>query len=207
MPLVRKTGDAAPPATPDARLMLQALASPASEDRWMAARAATNIEGADLALSQAIRTEADPRVRAAMFTGLARIGTPVAIDTLLSMLRSDSAALRTGALDALRMLGGLGDVTARLLRDADLDVRILSCELTRSLPPAEANRQLCDLLAREQNVNVCAAATDVLAEVGGPEALAPLAECVRRFPDAPFLLFAIGAVRDRINAKSASMRD
>ena len=173
----------------------------------MAARTAINVEGADLALSQALRTETDPRVREAMFTGLARIGTPVAVETLLSMLRSDAAALRTGALDALRVLNGLGDVAARLLRDADPDVRILSCELARSLPAAEANRQLCELLARERSVNVCAAATDVLAEVGGPEALTALADCARRFPDAPFLLFAIDTVRDRINVKSASTRD
>jgi HEAT repeat protein len=207
MPFIRKTGDVSPPAAQDARLILQALASPVSEDRWMAARAATELEDADLALSQALRTETDPRVREAMFTGLARIGTPVAVESLLSMLRSDSASLRTGALDALRMLRSLGAVASQLLRDADPDVRILSCELARSLPAAEASVLLCELLAGEQNVNVCAAAIDVLAEVGGPEALAPLADCARRFRGAAFLRFAISAVRDRINVKSASTRD
>jgi HEAT repeat protein len=207
MPLVRKTGDASPPAKQDARLVLQALTSPASEDRWTAARAAADLEGADEALSQALRTETDPRVREAMLTALARIGTPVAVESLLSMLRSDSAAQRTGALDALRMLGSLDAIASKLFHDADPDVRILSCELTRSLPAAEANRLLCEMLAREQNVNVCAAAIDVLAEVGGPEALATLAGCAGRFRDAAFLLFAIGAVTDRITVKSASTRD
>ena len=207
MPFIRKTGDVSPPAAQDARLILQALASPVSEDRWMAARAATELEDADLALSQALRTETDPRVREAMFTGLARIGTPVAVESLLSMLRSDSAPLRTGALDALRMLRSLGAAASQLLRDADPDVRILSCELARSLPAAEASGLLCELLAGEQNVNVCAAAIEVLAEVGGPEALATLADCAGRFRGAPFLQFAISAVRDRINVKSASTRD
>jgi HEAT repeat protein len=207
MPFIRKTGDVSPPAAQDARLILQALASPVSEDRWMAARAATELEDADLALSQALRTETDPRVREAMFTGLARIGTPVAVESLLSMLRSDSASLRTGALDALRMLRSLGAVASQLLRDADPDVRILSCELARSLPAAEASGLLCELLAGEQNVNVCAAAIEVLAEVGGPEALATLADCAGRFRSAAFLQFAISAVRDRINVKSASTRD
>jgi HEAT repeat protein len=206
MPFIRKTGDVSPPAAQDARLILQALASPVSEDRWMAARAATELEDADLALSQALRTETDPRVREAMFTGLARIGTPVAVESLLSMLRSDSASLRTGALDALRMLRSLGAVASQLLRDADPDVRILSCELARSLPAAEASGLLCELLAGEQNVNVCAAAIEVLAEVGGPEALATLADCAGRFRGAQFLQFAISAVRDRINVKSASTR-
>lgn len=207
MPLVRKPGDTSPPPAQDARLVLQALASPVNEERWRAARAAANVPGADAALSQALRTEADPRVREAMLTGLARIGTPVALEFLLSMLRSDSAALRTGALDALRMVRTLGAVPSQLLGDADPDVRILSCELARSLPAAEANRLLCDLLAGEQNANVCAAAIDVLAEVGGPEALRALADCAQRFRDTPFLLFAIGAVSDRINVKSASRRD
>lgn len=207
MPLIRKTGGASPPAAQDARLILQALASPAGEDRWMAARAATELEGADLALSRALRAETDPRVREAMFTGLARIGSPMAVESLLSMLRSDSAPLRTGALDALRMLRSLGAVASQLLRDPDPDVRILSCELARSLPAVQACGLLCELLAGEQNVNVCAAAIDVLAEVGGAEALATLADCARRFRDTPFLLFAISAVRDRINVKSASKRD
>lgn len=207
MPLVRKSGDASTPAVQDARLVLQALASPVSEDRWMAARAATESGGADVALSQALRTEADPRVREAMFTGLARIGTPVAVEALVAMLRSDSAALRTGALDALRTLRSLAAVASQLLRDADPDVRILSCELARSLPAVEANSLLCELLSAEQNVNVCAAAIDVLSEVGGPQALETLANCARRLRDAPFLLFAISAVRDRLNVKSASTRD
>jgi HEAT repeat protein len=207
MPLVRKPGDAPPPAMPDARLVLQALTSPLSEERWMAARAAADLEGADVALSRALRTETDLRVREAMLTGLARIGTPVAVESLLSMLRSDSAALRTGALDALRMLRPLGAVTAQLLGDADPDVRILSCELARSLPAPEASGLLCEMLAAEQNANVCASAIDVLAEVGGPEALETLADCARRFRDTPFLPFAIDAVSDRINVKSASTRD
>ena len=160
-----------------------------------------------MALSAALQAETDLRVREAMLTGLARIGTPIAVESLLSMLRSDSAALRTGALDALQMLPSLGAVTSQLLRDADPDVRILSCELARSLPAAEASGLLCEMLAGEQSANVCASAIDVLAEVAGPEALAALAECARRFPDTPFLLFAIRAVSDRINVMSASTRD
>lgn len=207
MPLVRKPGSASPPAVQDVRLVQQALASPVSEERWAAARAAADLAGADMALSQALRAESDPRVREAIFTSLARIGSPVAIESLLSMLRSDTAVLRTQALDALRMVRTLGAVPSQLLRDPDPDVRILSCELVRSLPAPEANQLLCELLATEKNANVCAAAVDVLAEVGEPKVLGTLADCARRFSDTPFLVFAIGAVSDRINLKSASARD
>ena len=42
---------------------------------------------------------------------------------------------------------------------------------------------LCALLSSETEANVCAAAIDVLAEVGGPEALPVLAACAERFRD------------------------
>ena len=64
-----------------------------------------------------------------------------------------------------------------LLADSDADVRLLSCELARGLPDDEANRLLCDLLERETEKNVCAAAVEVLAEIGRPEALPALARC------------------------------
>jgi HEAT repeat protein len=207
MPLVRKPDHRANTAPKDARLVLEALASADSEERWAAARAAAGVEGADVALAAALRSETDSRVREAMLTALARIGTPTAIEALLSMLRSDLAAMRTGALDALRMVPGLGTVSAQLLHDSDPDVRILSCELTRALPAREGSDLLCELLAAEQSANVCAAAIDVLAEVGGPESLGVLADCAQRFRETPFVLFAINAVSDRINAKSADQRE
>ena len=72
-----------------------------------------------------------------------------------------------------------------LLADTDADVRLLSCELVRGLPDEEANRLLCDLLERETEKNVCAAAIEVLAEIGRPEALprpGALRNALRRRP-------------------------
>ena len=94
-------------------------------------------------------------------------------------LRSDDANLRTGALDALRaMPQACRPHLPALLADSDADVRLLSCELARGLPDEEANRLLCDLLERETEKNVCAAAIEVLAEIGRPEAL-PVAGALR----------------------------
>ena len=45
-------------------------------------------------------------------------------------------------------------------------LRLLACELTRNLPSGEAARLLCGLLEHEAEPNVCAAAVEVLAEVG-----------------------------------------
>jgi HEAT repeat protein len=209
VPLVRKPGGTPPaPVSPaDASSVFAKLVSDRAEDRWAAARDAAELPGAAPALAAALGKEADPRVREAMFTGLARIGTRESADLLISILRSDSSNLRAGALDALRtMVGSTKDLLPPLLVDPDVDIRVLSCELARTLPGPEATALLASLLARETDVNVCAAALDVLAEVGGPAAIPALDACARRFGESPFLAFAIKAATDRIHAQRPPSR-
>lgn len=208
MPLIRKPADTRPSSQPDPGSVPKALASPHAEERWAAARAAAEVPGGVGALAEALRTEQDPRVREAMFTGLARSGMPEGIQEIIPFLRSDDANLRSGALDALRAAAGaVHTILSHLLNDADPDIRILSCELARSLPSAEATSLLCALIGREPQLNVCAAAIDVLAEVGSIEALPALAECAQRFRDAPFLGFAVKIATDRIHSQSTRGRD
>jgi len=203
MPLVRKPVDRAAAANPDAAAVLQALGSNDADERWAAARAAAQVSGGATALIRALQRERDANVREAMLTSLARIGSDESVEGLLSLLRSDDANSRTGALDALRSMTGLQrDLLPRLLQDADNDVRILSCELVRALPSDEATDHLCALLTRERDVNVCAAAIDVLAEVGTAAALPVLQHCGERFRETPFLAFAIEVATDRITAES-----
>jgi HEAT repeat protein len=183
--------------------VLRGLASTDAQERWVAARAAADVGGTTDALATALRSEPEARVREAILTSLARIKTFESVEPILAILRSDDASIRTGALDALRAMGGgMREHLPRLLADADSDVRVLSCEIARGLPGAEATRILCDLLARENEVNVCGAAVDVLAEVGDAEALPVLAECATRFRDTPFLAFAIRVATERILAQS-----
>jgi HEAT repeat protein len=121
---------------------------------------------------------------------------------VLPHLRSDDAARRVAALDALRaMPSAAGGHLPRLLADADPDVRLLACEIARSLPADEADRALVELIEREENANVCGAAIEVLAETGGPSSLPALARCGARFPDDPFLGFAVKAASDRIGSR------
>ncbi len=203
MPLVRKPIPSAIAFQPDADAALKGLESNNPEERWAAARAATDSPGIGPVLATALRREDDPRVREALFTALARIGTQESVGELVSLLRSDDASLRTGALDALRILTrATGEVLPGLLGDADPDVRILSCELVRGLSAQEATALLCDLLIAERESNVCAAAVEMLAEVGNAQALPTLAQCARRFADIPFLVFAIKIATDRLNAQS-----
>ena len=143
-------------------------------------------------LTEALSKERVPRVREAIFTALAKIGSPDSAAVALPYMRSDDAAERTAALDALRAMPTAAAVhLPRLLKDADPDVRLLACEIARALPADDASRVLGELIEREDNANVCAAAVEVLAETGNVASLPILARCAARFPDDPFLTFAV----------------
>ena len=203
MPLIRKSDKDTRKPESDPADVLSALSNGNQEERWTAARAAARITGGVDALAIALQSEVDARVREAMFTSLTRIGSPQSVNAIIPLLRVDDASLRIGALDALRaMPGAVRESLPGLLSDSDSDVRILSCEIVRGLPAEEATSILCALLANEPEVNVCAAAIDVLAEVGSAAALPVLDVCAARFQETSFLAFAIKVARDRILAQS-----
>lgn len=198
MPLIRKTDTNPPPVAADAKA---ALSSPSVDDRWAAARRLT--EPGDVeALSAALGREADMRVREAIFTSLARIGDTASARAIISRLRSDDAGLRTAALDALQtMPGPVAEALPGLLADPDSDVRVLACELVRALANDQATALLCALIERENEPNVVGAAVEVLAEVGGPQALSALERSAARWAQEPFLAFSIGVACERIGAE------
>jgi HEAT repeat protein len=211
MPLVRKS--AAPPAAPaepaaDASEALKQLTSGTDDERWLAARALSDLPAAVGQLSSALDSEANPRVREAIMTTLARIGSSESVKAVMRFLRSDDANVRTEALDALVAMKGV--VWARvpeLLADADADVRILACELTRNMPAPDAISMLSGRLAQETQPNVCAAAVEVLDEIGDATAVPALRLCEQRFHATPFLRFAIGAAIEQVRAQSPEPRD
>jgi HEAT repeat protein len=196
MPLIRQPS---PPSEPAAAAPAS-LTEGTSDQRWAAARAAAAQPGGGVdLLAAALTQERDPRVLEAIFTGLARAATVESVAAVLPFIRSEDASLRAGALDALRAMPEASRPhIARLLADSDTDVRLLSCELVRDLPEGEANRLLSDLLDRETEKNVAAAAVEVLAEIGRPEALPALARCAERFAGDSFLAFSIKVATDRI---------
>jgi hypothetical protein len=206
MPLVRSNSDkpSVDRAADDPRI---ALLSGSPEDRWAAARSvATTPAGASL-LAEALSLEKDPRVREAIFTGLASIATPESALAILRHLRSDDANLRTGALDALRMMPDAARPHLKtLLGDCDPGVRLLACDLLRGQPAADATQMLTALLETEPEPNVCAAAVDVLAEVGEASAVPVLLRCADRFPSDPFLGFAIKQVIERLRPPASLAR-
>jgi HEAT repeat protein len=196
MPLIRKPAPASAPTSIPTRI------EGTSDQRWAAARAAAGRPNGVAVLAEALAREDDRRVREAIFTGLTRIATPESAAAIVPYLRSEDAALRTGAIDALRAMPAAASVhLPRLLADPEADVRLLSCELARDLPEEDANRLLCTLLEAETEKNVCAAAIEVLAEIGRADALPALARCAARFGDDPFIAFSVKIATDRIVAQ------
>lgn len=202
MPLVRKPSSPAEIPAPDVRKSSKLLAGGSDDERWDAARSATLLPDALAVLTDALARERVPRVREAIFTALAKIGSSESAALALPYLRSDDASQRTAALDALRaMPAAAAEHLPRLLEDPEADVRLLACEIARWLPADHASRMLGELIERELNTNVCAAAVEVLAEAGNAASLPVLAQCAARFPEDPFLIFAVKVARDRIGSR------
>jgi HEAT repeat protein len=85
-----------------------------------------------------------------------------------------------------------------LLADPDPDVRLLACDLVREVGGADRTRWLCALIETEPEVNVCAAAVEALGEIADASAEPSLSRCAERFPDDPFLGFAIKVIAERL---------
>ena len=138
MPLIRSKSD-----NVAARVTTEASASLASvspDERWTAARAASD-PSAIPSLAQALSRERDGRVREAIFTALAGMGTRDGVLAILPYLRGDDANARTGAMDALRAMGSArGEYLQDLLADPDPDVRLLACDLVRDVGGVEGPR-------------------------------------------------------------------
>ena len=192
MPL-KKSSTPAPAPGPSLAESLVSFCTGNTEQRFAAARALRSAPDAVPHLAAALETETAAPVREAIFSALAGINTAASFEAALAYLRSEDAAARSLALDAMLLMPG--HAAARLpalLRDPDVDVRLLACELARALSH----------LASEPSPTICAAALDILSETAGPEHLEALADCGQRFPADAFLAFSVKLAAERINARA-----
>ena len=97
MPLVRRPAVTPDVAPLDSEKIQLALLQGTPDERWTAARRAAEIPNGISLLSEALSKERIPRVREAILTALAKIGTTESAAVVLPDLRSDDAARRTGA--------------------------------------------------------------------------------------------------------------
>ena len=185
----------------DASGLMVQLKDPAPEVRRWAARDLAQFSEAAEALGQRLAVEAEPSVREVLFTSLATVGGPAAVEALLPLLRSEDPTLRNGAIEGLSHLPQeAGQRIDRLLRDPDADVRIFTVNLLGYLQHQQVGAWLVQVLEREADVNVVGAALEVITEIGQTDHLGALEAARRRFADDPFIGFAIDVARARIEA-------
>jgi HEAT repeat protein len=196
MPLIKRTPASTAPSTaaaPDDRH------SPDPEQRRRAVRSLDPDPRTLPVLAEILNVEQEPTVREAAFSALVAIGGTSA-PVLLPFLRSDDAGLRNGAVEALQtMPEAVRPLLPDLLADADPDLRLMGIEIARALPPNDATDLLCRTLEQEAHINVCAAAVDVLADIGTPRAVPTLQRLSDRIAAEPFLSFAITAALARLS--------
>jgi hypothetical protein len=119
VPLIRSSPITPPSPQSGTETIERDLEHGTSDQRWDAARAAAHLPDGLRLLRRAMSIERDPRIREAILTSLARIGTPECAEAVLPDLRSDDSRLRAAALDALRAMPAAAAVhLPRLLHEA-----------------------------------------------------------------------------------------
>jgi HEAT repeat protein len=166
--------------------------------RW-AARDLAEFADAAAALAERLEKETEATVREAILSSLAMIGNPIAVGGLVRCLRSEDAALRNGAIEALKNLPeAVAPIMDSLLADTDPDVRIFAVNILESLRHPDIEKWLIKVIHEDVHVNVCATAADLLSEVGTEAAIDPLEALKQRFPDEPYIAFVSDLALQRI---------
>lgn len=183
-----------------AGLITQLRTGDAEQRRWAARDLAGCTEAAGV-MGERLVADGDPRVRDALLTSLSATPGEATVTALLPLLRSEDPVLRNGAIEALaEMPQAVAPRVGTLLRDADPDVRIFTVNLMGELRHGQVVDWLLQVLAEDPQVNVVAAAIEVLAEVGSPQHEPALRAAARRFQGDPFIGFAADMAAERIRA-------
>ncbi|RUR35729.1 HEAT repeat domain-containing protein [Vreelandella populi] len=168
-------------------------------ERREAARALAILPQTSALLACQLEEEAERSVLEALVTGLAERADETAVLALLDCLRSEDAALRNDAIEALKVAGRHHPVLIQeALADSDSDMRILAIGILESLKHPDVELWLIDLIEHDPHLNVCACAVDLLCEVGTERAFHALELCRVRFPDEAYLGFAISLALTRL---------
>lgn len=143
------------------------------------------------ALLQRLPKETEPAVRAIILSTLQKLADAVVVQQLLDGLRTAEPGLCQEMIGTLQQLPQLvAPQIPRLLGDSDSALRILAVNILESLRHAEVEPWLLQVIAHDQHVNVCAAALDLLGEVGTQAARVPLQQLKQRFAGEPYIAFA-----------------
>jgi hypothetical protein len=147
-----------------------------------------------------LNRELVPAVRDAILTALTYLSDQTAVAGLVECLRSRDAALRGEAVDAMtRLPKQIVPIMGGLLNDANPDVRIFAVNILESLQHSEVEAWLNKVIEQDPHINVCATAADLLVELGTAASRPALERLKARFPNEPYIHFAVDLALKRIS--------
>ncbi len=180
-------------------MLLLGLTDSDVELRRMSAKDLGHYPEAAEDLANQLAHEENAGVCESIFNSLGRIGTEEAVHVLLPFLRSDRAFLRNAAIEVLRGLPqSVAPAMENLIHDPDPDVRIFAVNVLESLRHPKVVEWLVEVIENDMHINVCATALDLLAEVGDESCLSAVEVATDRFPNEPYLQFAVNMAIHRI---------
>jgi HEAT repeat protein len=182
--------------------LVAALSLPTSEGRRRAALDLAGEPAAVTTLAERLAIEPSRPVREAIITALVETGGETVARALAPHLRSELATVRNAAVEGLSQVAATALVVPELLTDADPDVRVLCVMVLASLHDEHVPDWLLAVVEHDTNANVCACAVDVLAEVGDDSMRDVLLALPPRFPEDPFLPFAVQIAVERITGET-----
>lgn len=183
----------------DCANLLHALEDDNPTARRWAARDLVDCQDASAALVAQLMREDDISVREVILSTLTKVGDEQAVRRLVECLRSEDVALRNQVIDVLKQLPEqVGTIICSLLVDEDADIRIFAVNILESLAHPNVERWLIDVIERDDNVNVCATAVDLLVEVSSKWSEGPLKRLKKRFIDEPYIQFAVDLALKRM---------
>ena len=207
-PVASPDQSAPPPEPHDRATLLAELGddSPAVRRRAAHDLAGTGAPWAVAALCARAGVEVDDTVRESILTVMMGCRSRATVEGLLPYLASPNPSLRNGVVDVLRVMAeAVGPHVDGILRNQDAAVRLMGIDLLVGLHDARVPAWLVGVIERDDDLNVCAAAVDALAEIGEPAAVPALKAVLERFPAVPFLEFAVRTAIARIgNSKGGA---
>jgi HEAT repeat protein len=175
------------------------LSDPHPAARRWAARDLARCPGSSPLLVEQLQREQNSSVREMILTSLTQRGDEEAVAGLVECLRSEDASLRNEAIEAMKLLPReVAPIMSRLLKDPDPDVRIFAVNILESLRHERVEEWLNEVIEQDPHVNVCATAVDLLVEVGSSYSENSLKMLTARFPDEPYIGFAVNLALKRI---------
>ncbi len=180
-------------------LILQLESNDPIARRW-AARDLADYPQASTALILRLLSDEELSVREVILSSLAAIGDETVVMGLIKCLRTEDPWLSNEAIDIMKLLPDqVAPIMYALLADADADVRIFAVNILESLRHPAVESWLIEVIQRDTNVNVCATALDLLVEVGSKASEQALKHLLARFPDEPYIQFAVDLALKRLS--------